>query len=113
MPGSGTGVRRPFSSGGPSSVRTHSRPVTAPFAAHDANRLRLPQKNDRVLLGELIFVGEGGHFGLAAAIDEVNRFGAEAPRGGDDVDRGVPCTDASDAPAHFDFVQRIVPSFSR
>src|SRR5271166_948907 len=37
----------------------------AAVCANHADRLRLPQKRNGVLLGKLIFVGEGGHFGFA------------------------------------------------
>ena len=96
-----------MASGGPSSVRTHSRPVTTPFAPSTRTGCVCHKKDDGVLLGELIFVGEGGHFRFAAAVDQIDGFGAEAARGGDHVDGGVPRADAGDAAADFDFVKRL------
>ncbi len=105
-PGRALGCGGPSRPARPSSVRTHSSPVTTPLRAEHANRLRLPQKGDAVLLGELIFVGERGHLRLAAAVDQVDGFGAKPPRGRDHVDGGVARADAGDAAANLDFVRK-------
>ena len=81
--------------------------MTTPFVSEHAHGLRLPEKTDAVLLGELIFVSEGGHFRLAAAVNQIHGFGAEAPRGGDHVDGGIARADAGDAPPDLDLLERL------
>ena len=113
VPGIGSGVRRPFASGAPSCVRTHSRPVTTPFGPRTRTGCVCQRKATRVLLGELVFVGEGRHFRLAAAVNQIDGFGAKPPRGGDHVNGGVARADAGDAAADFDFVRTAALLFSR
>ncbi len=66
----------------------------------------MPKKTYRVLLGELIFVSEGGHFRLAAPINEINNLDAKAARRGHHVNSGVARADARDSAADLDFVER-------
>src|SRR5712691_6175726 len=77
------------------------------FAAQHANRLRLPEENDTVVFRQLIFVLERRHFLFAAPINQINHLRAQAPRRGDDVDRGVACADAGDAPADFNVLESL------
>ena len=61
--------------------------------------LRVPVKIDAVEFCEIVFVAERGHVFFAAAINQVDDFGAEAFGGGDYVNGGVAGADAGDAAA--------------
>src|SRR5260370_324824 len=68
----------------------------------DPHRLRLPQKNNRVLLCELEFVFECRRVARTPAIDEIDDFRAEPPRGRHDIHGGITCANACYSPADFD-----------
>ncbi len=65
-------------------------------------RLRLPQKIHAVFFGQFIFVAERRHFLLAPPVHEVDGLRAQAARGGDHVNRGVPRADAGNPPPNGD-----------
>ncbi len=67
--------------------------------AENSDGLRVPVKIDAVEFRQVVFVAEGGHVLFAAAINQVDDFGAEAFGGGDYVNRGVAGADAGDAAA--------------
>ena len=62
-------------------------------------------KSDAIELGEIVFVAKRGHVGLAATINQVNLFCSEPFCGGNDVNGGVPCSDARYAAANRDVLK--------
>src|SRR5260370_21357685 len=75
--------------------------------SEDPHRLRLPQKNNRVLLCELEFVFECRRVARTPAIDEIDDFRAEPPRGRHDIDGGITCANACYSPADFYLGKRL------
>ncbi len=107
MPETGSGVRRRLPSAGPRLVRTHSRPANHALMPENPHRLRLPQKNDRILLCEFELVFERGRLLRTPAIDEIDDFRAEPPRGRDHIDGGIAGANAGYSPANFDLRERL------
>ncbi len=76
-PGMGTGRLRPDLSGSPSSIFTHSRPVTQPLSSPITRNGLVSSELDALFLGVLKFLEPGGHFGAAAAVDDERLLGAK------------------------------------
>src|SRR3954469_24431086 len=68
----------------------------------DARGRRMPDKCHSVLLGQLVFVFEGGHLFLAAAIDHVHRLRTQALGRGVNVDGSIAAADDRHALAYGD-----------
>jgi hypothetical protein len=67
----------------------------------------LPQKNDRVFLCEFELVFERGGILWTPAIDEIDNFRAEPPRGRHNIDGGIAGANAGYSPADFDLWERL------
>ncbi len=97
LSGTASGVRRPRASGAPSRRADAFQARHRAALAEDAHRLRLPHKDHFVVFRQLMFVGKRRHFLLASPVNQIYRFRAQTPRGGDYVDRRIPRADAGDA----------------
>ena len=65
----------------------------------DGDGLRHPMEADAFHLGVIVLELEGGHFGFAAAVDEVDIFRSQAKGGVGGVDGGVAAADDDDGAA--------------
>ena len=96
LPGTGSGRRRPLSSGAPSRISAQRTPSTRPSPTN-ADGVREEADLDALVAGELDLVLVRRHLVLGAPVEQERDVGAEPLRLDRDVDGGVAAADDGDA----------------
>ena len=97
LPGTGSGRRRPLSSGAPSRISAQRTPSTCPSPTNATRLVRKRISTPRACELDLVLVGR--HLLLGPPVEQEGDVRTEPLRLDRDVDGGVPATDDGDAPA--------------